>query len=98
MNIKPLKWTDPQPANSEISYSHVISETPFGRIVITWKGWKEYASYDIEEVPWNSYSTNDIWYNCGADLEHAKQLAEEEYKNRLSQCFEGGNYGNNSGK
>jgi hypothetical protein len=40
MNIKPLIWTDEQKSNDEISYNHVIAETPFGRFLITWKGWK----------------------------------------------------------
>ena len=35
----------------ECAYNHVVAKTPIGDIHITWKGWKEYPSYDAE-LPW----------------------------------------------
>lgn len=46
--IKPLVWTEYEPSE-ECRYNHSIAETPFGRILITWKGWKEFDTRMIEE-------------------------------------------------
>ena len=53
--VKPLKWTEERGLNSDIAYNHVISVTPFGRFVISWKGWKDNPTYCIEETPWLEY-------------------------------------------
>jgi len=69
-----LRFSAPMKPNDKIGYDHVICETPFGPIIISWKGWKERPSYDIEEMPGGmSYghlslasaikAANDIFYS-----------------------------------
>lgn len=80
MNLQPvLQWREPAPANEEIRYDHVIAQTPFGRILITWKGWKSHSSYDVEEAPGQDLGVC-MSYNS---LTEAKQKASEQYWERL---------------
>ena len=81
MVIKPIKWTEPQQPNSDIRYNHITAQTPFGRFVITWKGWKEYDSPTIDETPWGDFG------GVGYDLEDAKIIAQTEYERRISECL-----------
>jgi hypothetical protein len=37
----PLTWSEERQPTAECSYTHVVSETPLGRLGIEWKGWKE---------------------------------------------------------
>jgi hypothetical protein len=73
-----LNWTEPQEANYAVSYNHVKASTAFGDILITWKGWKEYPEYFIEEHPINDYY-------CGSTLADAKAHAETLFFNALKQ-------------
>ncbi len=81
MQIKPLKWTEPQQPNDEVCYNHVIAQTPFGRFLITWKGWKKYDSPTIDETPWGDFG------GAESDVETAKALAETEYFKRVGDCL-----------
>jgi hypothetical protein len=44
-----LHWSDHKKPTNGIPYDHIIAETPFGRTLITWKGWKEHDSPTIDE-------------------------------------------------
>ena len=82
MIVKPLEWSQEMPPNDDICYNHVVASTPFGRLVITWKGWKDYDSPTIDEAPWPD------WWGCGQDLEEAKTLADTEYAKRVMRCLQ----------
>lgn len=75
-----LQWSKPAPANDEIHYDHVIAQTPFGRILITWKSWKDQPKFDIEEMPGDEYSPG---LPAASSLEAAKEVALERYYQRL---------------
>jgi len=81
MNIKPIKWTDEQQPNDECAYTHVKGTSPLGDFLITWKGWKEWPSYDVEGSPWG-------WLDSGSDLQDAKNIAKKEYESRILDCLD----------
>ena len=64
-----MNWTEPKPPTERISfYDHTICETPFGKLTIEWKSWKQSGSYDV--------MLNDgEWIGAEYDLESAKELA-----------------------
>lgn len=69
-----LKWSDPLPPTKGVcSYDHVTAETPFGGILITWKGWKEFDAPTVDEHPIPGF------FYAGYDVDDAKQKAEEAY-------------------
>jgi len=48
VNETEMNWTEESKPKEGIShYTHVIAETPLGRCIIEWKGWKESDSYSI---------------------------------------------------
>lgn len=75
-----LEWTEPAKANDEVRYDHTKAETPFGRFLLTWKGWKEYPDYGFDETPWGEAEYKD--WNTVAD---AQRWAETEMEKR---CLE----------
>lgn len=78
-----LEWSEEAPPNKDISYTHVIAETPMGRIVIEWKGWKEYPNFDTN-MPWGEY----IAY-LGFDLESAKEAVQKAWSEMVSKMTGG---------
>ncbi len=65
-----MNWTEPKPPTSGISpYDHVISETPLGKCLIEWKGWKTFDTYSVV--------IGSEYIGEGVDLEEAKKLAKE---------------------
>ena len=83
MEIKKLIWSEYKKPNYDSSYDHVTAETPFGRFLITWRGWKEYHSPTIAEAPWGT------WYESAPSVDKAKEIAEREYCRRIKECLEG---------
>lgn len=75
-----IEWSETQNPNKECSYHHIIGQTPFGRILITWKGWKDYPSATVDESPWG-------FMNGGLTPEETKQMVEAEYKKRLDEAL-----------
>ena len=73
MNL--VEWSEPHRPNESCSYDHVIGITVFGRILITWKSWKEPPSFDIEEFP---NECGDLYCKYPTSVEDAKRLCEEE--------------------
>jgi len=74
-----LRFSAPMKPNDKIGYDHVICETPFGPIIISWKGWKAHPSYDIEEMPGG--------ISCGyLSLDSAIKAANDIFYSRVAAC------------
>ena len=72
-----LTWT--QGDDPICKYNHAQARTPFGRILVTWKGWKPYPSFYADEMPGDE---------CGCGLsagtiDEAMREAEAIYQTRL---------------
>jgi hypothetical protein len=81
--FKDLVWSENKASNAACSYTHCQSiGTPIGRFFITWKSWKEYPGYTIDEFPWGdgSYASFD-------SLEEAKAECELVWINKLKECL-----------
>lgn len=76
MKIKPLSWSEPSGPNSLCRYDHVIAETAFGNIYITWKSWKDYPDYTVEfPFEWSKDYFHDSYMGYDT-LDTAKLSAE----------------------
>lgn len=75
-----INWSEVNPPGSECHYDHVRGETPFGNILMTWKGWKDYISISLDESPWGAEGY------AGSTVEDAKRAVEEEFNRRLQIC------------
>lgn len=69
-----IQWT--LNGNKTCGYDNWVGETPFGRILITWKGWKEDPVACIEEFPGQ-------WPNIYGSPDEVKAGAEAEFIRRL---------------
>lgn len=69
----PIKWT--LNGDTACSYTNWLGETPFGRILITWKGWKEDHDACVDEFPgsFSAYGSPD----------EVKAACEAEYRRRI---------------
>jgi hypothetical protein len=74
-----LAWSDPAKPNEECRYNHSIAQTPFGRFLLTWKGWKDDPGYGFDETPWK-----EIEYRGWDSVEAAQKWAEEEMLRRIA--------------
>lgn len=79
--IIPLQWTDVQDPCPECRYHHVSAETPFGRFLITWKGWKKYDPPSVDISPWES------WVGCYNTVEEAKEACEVAWERSVINCI-----------
>lgn len=79
-----LQWSEPSPPTKECSYHHSTAETPFGRFLLTWKGWKDegWQGIGFDETPWN-----EIEYHFWHSVEEAQAWAQEEFDRRLQECL-----------
>ena len=68
-----IKWE--KDADKECHYNNWVGITPFGKILITWKGWKEYHDACVDEFPggFEAYGLPD----------DVKAACEVEYLRRL---------------
>lgn len=76
--IKYLNWSEPRPPTKSIPacyYDNVYADTPFGRIWIEWKSWKEHDSFDVR--------TDWEFYAIGNDLADAKRIAQKDFDERI---------------
>lgn len=79
-SVPQFTWSAPAPPDEQIRYDHVSAQTPFGRILITWKSWKSHALYTVDEVPGNE----DVQAVLSAsELEDTQRLAEAFYIERV---------------
>jgi hypothetical protein len=74
-----IEWSEVRSPDKDCSYTHVIGQTPFGRILITWKGWKDYFDATVDESPWGFMNTG------GSNVEAVQREVEAEYTKRLSE-------------
>lgn len=56
-------------------YDNWLGTTPFGRILITWKGWKEFPQACVDEFPGS--------FQAYGHPDDVRRECEEEYKRRL---------------
>jgi len=69
-----LTWSAELEPTKEMPYNHCIAETPSGRFLITWKGWKEYPAFSIDETPQGITIFDDE-----NSLQAAKDVCEEKF-------------------
>jgi glutaredoxin-related protein len=69
-----MKWTEEIQPNNEVGYNHVMCDTPLGRLIISWKGWKERPKYGFSSDINNFYE--ELAEECNT-LDEAKQRAKE---------------------
>jgi len=82
MEVKEIEWSKTIESNDKIPYTHVIGVSPLGEFAISWKGWKESPSYDIEYSP-----IEDFGHYGGEDLEDAKKNIQEKYSSIIKSCL-----------
>jgi len=90
MKIKKIKWGEIKDPNGSVGYTHCVGESPFGRFLITWKGWKEYEDYDLDEGPCDN-PFEGVWKGvCYAadDLPMAKQLVQDKLEELINASIE----------
>lgn len=80
-----LTWTEPSSPNNECHYNHTQANTPFGRFLLTWKGWKDYQDFGFDETPWG-----EVVYLGWGSISEAQEWAEQEMHRRVSELLEGG--------
>jgi len=73
-----LQWSENRPPCPDCRYNHCIAETPFGRFLITWKGWKEYPVPTVDETPWGGF------YEEFDSVDQAKVACQHEMDERLA--------------
>ena len=79
--IKPIEWSAELEPYEKVRYNHVTASTPFGDFLITWKGWKSFDSFVVEETPWGD------WYEPFFSLEEAKIECELLFQQKLKSCL-----------
>lgn len=70
-----IKWE--KDADKQCGYNNWVGTTPFGRILITWKGWKDYPDACVDDFPGEFHA-------CGSP-DDVKEACEAEYLRRVSQ-------------
>ena len=73
-----LNWSEERQPCEQCRYNHCIAETPFGRFLISWKGWKGYPAVTVDEAPFGE------WFECWNSVEKAKSACQAEYSRRLA--------------
>jgi len=77
-----LEWSEQRAPNADCHYNHVIADTPFGRFLLTWKGWKDDPGYGFDETPWG-----EVEYHGWYAVEEAQEWAAKEMVRRIEACF-----------
>lgn len=80
--VKQIKWEKEQPPNNVCGYDHVIGKTPLGKFRITWKGWKESPSYDLE------FEFDKSCFHYDDSLDGLKEITERLFKDMINSCLE----------
>jgi hypothetical protein len=63
-----ITWSEQQEPCDECRYTHVVADTPLGKLYIEWKGWKDHDSPTCI-LPWGEHI-------CGTDLPDAKNRVQ----------------------
>jgi hypothetical protein len=82
ITFKPLVWGPVCEPNDECRYNHCEAQTPFGRFLLTWKGWKDDPGFVVEESPWHD------WLGSWDTLKDAKEACEKLWRERLMMCIQ----------
>lgn len=61
-------WTEERKPNNMCPYNHIILDTPLGKAVIDWKGWKENPIFEL--------SIGGDWITNSDCLEDVKEYLE----------------------
>ena len=77
--VGPLAWTAERKPDGKCHYTHCIAETPFGRFLLTWKGWKDDIDPVADETPWGEFFTP-----CAGTVAEAQAACEREYARRVA--------------
>lgn len=83
MKVIVIAWGEITEPNEEHRYHHVKGESPIGEFLITWKGWKESPSYDVDETPFGYPTIYEI------TLEAAKEEAQKFFERKIHSCLAG---------
>lgn len=73
-----LQWSEERRPNDECSYTHVLCETPLGKITIEWKGWKDYDQ-PCCTMPWGEFVS-------GSTLDEAKANVQAAWDKKIAEC------------
>ena len=68
-----IKWA--LNGDKRCGYDNWLGETPFGRILITWKSWKEFPEASVDEFPGD--------FTAYGDPEKVKVECEAEFRRRI---------------
>ena len=85
VKIKPIEWGEVSEPDNNIPYNYVKGETPIGEFLITWKGWKESPSYDVEFIP-DRFEGGTYIFSTRS-LDDAKSEAYERYCGTIRECL-----------
>ncbi len=73
-----LPWTEATGPSEDCHYDHLTAQTPFGRFLLTWKGWKDQPDYGFDETPWG-----EVEYHGWDTIDEAKAWAETQMGDRI---------------
>lgn len=80
--VRPLAWTAERQPDRECPYNHCIAETPFGRFLLTWKGWKGDIDPVADETPWGEF-----FNPYASTVVEAQEACEREFARRVKLCL-----------
>ena len=80
--VRPIAWTAERKPDGKCHYNHGIAETPFGRFLLTWKGWKDDIDPVADETPWGEF-----FNPCASTVAEAQAACEREYARRVALCL-----------
>ena len=78
--MKKMIWSEISDPTEGVSFfTHTICESPIGRIIIEWRGWRELPDdYDVS-------INGDIFISYSVTLEDAKEKAKEYLENKYNE-------------
>ena len=80
-----IEWSEIRKPDDKIRYDHVIGTTPIGPVHITWKSYKEYIVYYVDEAPW--YLKDGFEDIHGNTVEDAKEKSQLMFERFVSSCL-----------
>ena len=83
--FKSIDWSEEFEPNAKCRYNHVIGNSPLGEFLISWKGWKSFPSYELDEIPWNRDPSSGQQENS---LSEAKSVCEKLLEDKLKSCLQ----------
>ncbi len=87
MRVKQIKWSEERQPDKECMYNHVDGDTPLGKCVISWKGWKDSPDFEIEfGVCGPGHKAHTFF--VGGTLETAKASAQRRFESLVKACLE----------